>query len=296
MSLPNFMFIGAAKSATTTFFDMLKSHDQIFTPKFKEPHFFNIDENYLKGIDWYKKTYFSSVNSEKVILEFTPTYFYFSECAERIFKSLGSDIKFVVILRNPVERAFSHYNHSLRDGHEDFSFAEALKLENSRLRRYKNEKNYLDLMRHSYISQGLYYKMFLAYLKYFDLNNFLIINFNAEVVENIDITIKKLSDFFEIDLSSIDLNIHSNKSGKAKSKMITDLTLKNNFLRKILKLIIPHKNRQIIRNRIKNYNKDEYEYTPLSKEEMNLYYKSYFSDDVLKLEQLVGKKMNWNIL
>ena len=58
MSLPNFMFIGAAKSATTTFFDMLKSHDEIFTPQFKEPHFFNIDENYLKGIDWYQKNIF----------------------------------------------------------------------------------------------------------------------------------------------------------------------------------------------------------------------------------------------
>tara|TARA_B100000965_G_scaffold367681_1_gene353810 strand:+ start:1274 stop:2164 length:891 start_codon:yes stop_codon:yes gene_type:complete len=296
MSLPNYMFIGAAKSATTTFFDMLKNHSEIFTPHFKEPHFFNIEENYLKGIDWYKKTYFSSVNSEKVILEFTPTYFYFSECAERIYKSLGSEVKFVVILRNPVDRAYSHYNHSLRDGHEGLSFEQAIKLENSRLKKYKYENNLLDIMRHSYISQGLYHKMLSAYLKYFDFNNFLIINFNSEVVQNIDVAVKKLSDFFEIDLSTIDLNIHSNKSGKAKSKIIKDLTLKNNFLRKILKFIIPQKNRQIIRNRIKNYNKDEYKYTPLSEEEKNLYYNSYFSDDILKLEQLVGKKMNWNSL
>ena len=294
MSLPNFMFIGAAKSATTTFFDMLKSHDQIFTPQFKEPHFFNIDENYLKGIDWYQKTYFNTVDSEKVILEFTPTYFYFTKCAERIYKSLGSEVKFVVILRNPVDRAYSHYNHSLRDGHEDLSFDQALKLENSRLKKFKNENKSLDMMRYSYISQGLYYKMFSAYLKYFDFSNFLVINFNSEVERNLDATVKKMSDFFEIDLSNINLDIHSNKSGKAKSKFVQELTLKNNFFRKFLKFIVPQKNRQIIRNRIKNFNKDVYKYTPLSNEEKNLYYKMYFSEDVFKLEKLLGEKMNWN--
>ena len=64
MSLPNYLFIGAAKSATTTFFDILKKHEDIFVPKFKEPHFFNIDENYFKGLDWYKKTYFKDINNE----------------------------------------------------------------------------------------------------------------------------------------------------------------------------------------------------------------------------------------
>ena len=69
MSLPNYLFIGAAKSATTTFFDILKKHEDIFVPKFKEPHFFNIDENYFKGIDWYKKTYFTDIYNESIIID-----------------------------------------------------------------------------------------------------------------------------------------------------------------------------------------------------------------------------------
>ena len=56
MSLPNYMFLGAAKSATTTYYDILKNHNEVFVPKFKEPHFFNFDKNFSKGIDWYSQT------------------------------------------------------------------------------------------------------------------------------------------------------------------------------------------------------------------------------------------------
>ena len=188
MSLPNYMFIGAAKSATTTFFDILKKHEDIFVPKFKEPHFFNIDENYFKGIDWYKKTYFTDINNESVIVDFTPTYLYYKLCAERIFDSLGPNVKFVIILRNPVDRAYSHYNHSKRDGHEVSSFENAVKLENERIEKFRDKNDFLSELRCSYISQGLYFEMISAYLKYFDLNNFFIINFESEVVQTLDQT------------------------------------------------------------------------------------------------------------
>ena len=64
MSLPNYMFLGAAKSATTTYYDILKNHNEVFVPKFKEPHFFNFDKNFSKGIDWYSQTYFGNVSEE----------------------------------------------------------------------------------------------------------------------------------------------------------------------------------------------------------------------------------------
>ena len=53
MSLPNFMCIGAAKSGTTSLYDILKQHSDIFVPSFKEPHFFDIPSAYKNGISWY---------------------------------------------------------------------------------------------------------------------------------------------------------------------------------------------------------------------------------------------------
>ena len=137
MSLPNYMFLGAAKSATTTYYDILKNHNEVFVPKFKEPHFFNFDNNFYKGIDWYSQTYFGNVSGEKAIIDFTPTYLYSNLCAERIFNCLGPKMKFVVILRNPVDRAYSHYNHSVRDGHEEKSFIDAINLEAKRIDKFK---------------------------------------------------------------------------------------------------------------------------------------------------------------
>ena len=294
MSLPNYMFIGAAKSATTTFFDILKKHEDIFVPKFKEPHFFNIDENYLKGLDWYKKTYFKDINNESIIIDFTPTYLYYKLCAERIFDSLGPNVKFVIILRNPVDRAYSHYNHSKRDGHEVSSFEDAVKLENERIEKFRDKNDFLSELRCSYISQGLYFEMISAYLKYFDLNNFLIINFESEVVQNLDQTLLKLSKFLKLDLSNLDYEIHSNKSGKPKYKLLQKIITNNNLFRKILKILVPQKQRQIIRNKIKNFNKEDFVYLQLSEEKRRQLFEKYFRKDIMKLENLIGKKMNWN--
>ena len=294
MSLPNYLFIGAAKSATTTFFDILKKHEDIFVPKFKEPHFFNIDENYLKGLDWYKKTYFKDINNESIIIDFTPTYLYYKLCAERIFDSLGPNVKFVIILRNPVDRAYSHYNHSKRDGHEVSSFEDAIKLENERIEKFRDKNDFLSELRCSYISQGLYFEMISAYLKYFDLNNFFIINFESEVVQNLDQTFLKLSKFLKIDLSNLDYEIHSNKSGKPKYKLLQNIITNNNLFRKILKILVPQKQRQIIRNKIKNFNKEDFVYLQLSEEKRRQLFEKYFRKDIMKLENLIGKKMNWH--
>ena len=294
MSLPNYLFIGAAKSATTTFFDILKKHEDIFVPKFKEPHFFNIDENYLKGLDWYKKTYFKDINNESIIIDFTPTYLYYKLCAERIFDSLGPNVKFIIILRNPVDRAYSHYNHSKRDGHEVSSFEDAIKLENERIEKFRDKNDFLSELRCSYISQGLYFEMISAYLKYFELNNFFIINFESEVVQNLDQTLLKLSKFLKLDLSNLDYEIHSNKSGKPKYKLLQNIITNNNLFRKILKMIVPQKQRQIIRNKIKNFNKEDFVYLQLSEEKRRQLFEKYFRKDIMKLENLIGKKMNWH--
>jgi len=296
MSLPNYMFLGAAKSATTTYYDILKNHKEVFVPKFKEPHFFNFDKNFSKGIDWYSQTYFGNVSKEKAIIDFTPTYLYSNLCAERIFNCLGPKMKFVVILRNPVDRAYSHYNHSVRDGHEEKSFIDAINLEPKRIDKFKKNNDFLSELRCSYISQGLYFNMLNSYLKYYSINDFLIINFDEEVIKNINKTKTKLSDFLNIDLTDLDFNVHSNKSAKSKNKLIQTLINKDNILRKVLKFFVPQMSRQILRNRIKNLNKKEFNYNLISDKKRKIIYDKYFSDDIKKLEEIIGRKMNWNNL
>ena len=181
MSLPNFMCIGAAKSGTTTLYDILKQHPEIFIPAFKEPHFFDIPENYNNGIEWYEKNYFRNIN-KKIIADFTPSYFFEKQVPKRIFNDLGEDMKFVILLRHPVDRAYSHYLHSVRDKNEYVSFEEALRKEDNRIDKFIKNKDYLSYLRNSYYHQGLYGEMIERYLQYFSLDNFLFIQFENEFI------------------------------------------------------------------------------------------------------------------
>jgi hypothetical protein len=291
---PNYILLGASKSATTTIYDVLRQNLNVFAPQFKEPHFFNIDDNYEKGLSWYLNTYYKNSIDSKVVVDFTPTYLYSKKSAERIFHSLGRDVKFIIILRDPVDRAFSHYLHSKRDGHEKESFESAIKLEQKRLSEYMLDNDFIAELRFSYISQGLYYKMLMTYLKFYDLNDFLIINFDKEISNNMHSALDRVSEFLDIDINSELSDIHSNKSGVSKSKSLNNLILKENVLRKFVKKIIPYNIRQVIKNKIRNFNKEDINYAPLNPDLKSELFDMYFKEDVSNLENLLNQKMDWN--
>ena len=293
MSLPNFICLGAAKSGTTTLYDILRQHPDIYVPSFKEPHFFDIPENFFNGVHWYEKTYFQKANN-KIISDFTPSYFFDINAPKRIFETLGGDMKFVVIIRNPVDRAYSHYLHSKRDFHETLDFEEALTLETSRLKQYQDQADYLSYLRHSYVQQGLYSKMLQRYLKYFSLDNFLFISFEDEFLERRDLVIKRILEFLEVD-STILLNvdIRSNPASKERSKILKRIMKKTGWWRVFIKRIIPSlKIRQIIRNNIQRANISISTPPRLGQLERQRVYNSYFRDDIHNLEEILDRDLS----
>ena len=293
MSLPNFMCLGAAKSGTTTLYDILRQHPAVYIPSFKEPHFFDIPENYKNGINWYEKNYFKSAN-KKIVADFTPSYFFDKEAPKRIFESLGGKVKFVVILRNPVDRAYSHYLHSKRDDHEDLEFKEALMNESLRLRKYEENGDYLSYLRQSYVSQGLYSDMLERYLEYFSLDNFLFIQFEEEFIKHREETIIKILNFLEIDNFDLKIDIKSNPASKEKSKTLKRIMKKRGWWRKTLKLLVPSiQLRQIIRNKIQRANIIEIKVDKLSDELKREIYRNYFSEQIDSFHKTSNKKISW---
>ncbi|MBT6699178.1 MAG: hypothetical protein HOA49_00165 [Flavobacteriales bacterium] len=294
MTLPNFMCLGAAKSGTTTLYDILRQHPDIYIPAFKEPHFFDIPENYKNGIEWYKRNYFRNAN-KKIIADFTPSYFFEKEAPKRIFKNLGRDMKFLVVFRNPVDRAYSHYLHSKRDDHESENFEKSLELEVSRLKKHENQSDYLSYLRHSYVHQGLYAQMIDRYLQYFSLDNFLFIHFDDELLQERELTIKRILEFLEIDSSVLlRTDIRSNPSSQEKSKPLKKLMNKRGWWRDVIKFMIPSVQlRQIIRNRIQRINITEFKAQQLSQEVKLHLLEKYFRKDISDLEKTLNKKMNW---
>ena len=288
MSLPNFMCIGASKSGTTSLYDILKQHSNIFLPTFKEPHFFDISPVYEHGISWYDKTYFSGVKKEKCIGDFTPTYLFDKYAPERILSSLGKNVKFIIILRNPVDRAYSHYLHSKRDLHEHLSFEDALK------KKVYENNNYLTYLRTSYVEQGKYADMLQRYFALFSKDNFLILHFEEDFVAAREETMVKVFKFLKLKEEDIDFNIRSNKASKAKFIWLKSLMQKTGWWRQIIKYIFPSlKIRQIIKNRIQRLNITPFTPPKLSDEERKNIINHYFCKDIKTVEGLLGREMNW---
>jgi len=183
--LPDFIIIGVQKGGTTSLFMYLMEHPNIFPPldeegrrKFKEISFF--DKNYKKGILWYKSHFPSILNKffinqicrKKFITgEGSPTYLFNNDVPRRIFQ-INSNTKFIVLLRNPVERAFSHYSYEVDQKMENLTFEEAIKMEEKRLQNPNPNNKIL----YPYLSAGLYENQLQEWFKLFPKDQFLIVD------------------------------------------------------------------------------------------------------------------------
>ena len=295
MRAANLFCIGCPKSGTTTLFKILCQHSQIHTPKFKEPFFFN-NSNYHNGIDWYANTYYDDIKNEKWILDFTPSYLYSDEALFRINEySKGKDLKFIVMLRNPVERAYSHYLHTLRDGLEDLDFNDAIQAESERLLNYEN--NLLSQLKYSYIYQSLYHKHLSKYFESFGRNNFFVINYDSQFLDKSEfkLMISDLQNFLEIKIENLNIEIKENFASESRSKILQTLVNSNGLHKRLARLLFKSKlNRQILINKFRKLNEKKMVKKDLEAEFKKNLYDKYFHTDVLKLESLLEKKLNWN--
>ena len=122
-TLPDFLGIGAQRAGTSSIFACLREHPEVYTPTIKELHFF--DGHYDKGMAWYKE-FFVERTDETIAGEFSPNYLNHPDAIPRIAADLPS-AKLIVMLRDPVERAWSAYKLFRSQGYfANQSFEEAM--------------------------------------------------------------------------------------------------------------------------------------------------------------------------
>jgi Sulfotransferase domain len=128
--LPDFLILGAQKAGTTALYAYLRWHPQITGPSFKEVSFF--DRHHVRGERWYR-AHLPARPSGKIVGEASPSYLFHPLAHERVAQMLPS-ARLIVLLRNPVDRAFSHYQHEVALGREPLSFEDAIDREDERMR------------------------------------------------------------------------------------------------------------------------------------------------------------------
>ena len=175
MTLPDFLGVGTQKGGTTYLYELLKRHPQVFLAEPKEQHFFSL--HWQRGADWYRRQFASAAESQ-ICGEITPYYLFHPEAPARI-QSLLPNVKLIVLLRDPVERALSQYFHSRRLGLDHLDSEEAFAAETSRLMNsaetLKQGLPHISHQQHSYLSRSRYEEQLTCFDQYFTPDQILLL-------------------------------------------------------------------------------------------------------------------------
>ncbi len=174
--LPNFLCIGAQKCGTTSLWKILSAHPDVFLASPRETQFFHDDLQFADGIQCYEYRYFSGWRGQPAVGEKCPEYLYVPGVARRIHDTLGPDVRFLVTIRSPAQRAFSHYRHNLTALRELRSFEEALEDEAGNLAAGRCVPAPF-----GYLGRGRYAEQLQRFLEYFDRDQFLIVDFDTDI-------------------------------------------------------------------------------------------------------------------
>lgn len=286
---PDFLVVGAAKSGTTSLFNYLNQHPDIYIPKVKECRFFSQlpkDFNGM-GAEFFpnsgitdEKEYFGlfEEHEEKVCGDISNDYlYYYEESIENIKKYLGDEVKIIIILRNPIDRAYSNYIHAIRDNWEDLTFEEAIIREPYRIKQHWGWP-------YHYVNVGFYFKQVKAYLEYFknikiylyddlkDINEFMCDMFRFLEVE--PMRIENSKEVF-------------NASGRPKNQLIHKFVNNESRFKEAIKplfrKILPRNTLEVIKAR----NLKKVAIQPQTR----FYLQGVYRDDITHLSKLIGRDL-----
>src|SRR6266705_4808157 len=129
----DFILAGAQKSGSTALYYFLSKHSNITMGDQQEMHFFDDEEMFVAPVDYEQlHKHYPLLASSTIAGDFTPSYIYHQSASERIW-NYNPKIKLLVLLRNPVERAFAHWNMQRFKGREPLDFFDAVKEEKTRI-------------------------------------------------------------------------------------------------------------------------------------------------------------------
>jgi len=306
MAEPNFFVVGAAKSGTTSLYYYLKQHPEVYMSPIKETNFFSTDIDPDNFSRLYKKLYkskkldlekytsssmdklvwgayvrewehyvrlFQSAQNEKAIGEVSNSYLYSKVAASNIYNNFPN-AKIVMILRNPVQRAFSHYLANIRDGKARRSLIEEIELDNNRRKKGWGVSAL-------YIELGMYYEQVKRYLDLFPRKNVRIILYD-EYMKNTSMVMEDLFSFLNISRNvKIDFTKRYNAARIPKNKNVIYLVTQMNLKRAVFHLIP-----EAYKKRVKDLFFSRVEKPELEKNEKDFLIRIY-KEDITKLERLI---------
>jgi hypothetical protein len=294
MTMPNFLVIGAARSGTTALYRYLRQHPQIYTSSIKEPRFFAYEgdempqggpgrQRIITDLAAYRAL-FEGVSDEKAIGEMSPLYLYSRVAPQRIKQHIP-DVKLIAVLRNPVERAYSHFLLNVRNDREPIGdFGQALLEEETRIR---------DGWRANwhYKARGFYYTQLRRYFELFEKEQIRVYLYQDLSADPLGL-LRDLFTFLGIDEGFVpDLSFRPNVSGIPRSRALRVVFDKLGATGVFLDPLLPkglRRNLVVVFNQLKGRNLVK---PPLASNVRRQLTQAY-REDILALQGLIGRDLS----
>ncbi len=292
LKLPDFLIVGTARGGTTSLFYYLDQHPGIYFPSQKEPFFFNYmgqstekigDPDFQDAIvsrvpDYL--TLFEKAGDHQIFGEGSTTYLYDHKTVipniKKLYGSGYKDLKIVAVLRNPTQRAFSHYMYFIRRNKENLSFSEALQPEIIKQRLKLN-------LTYDYFGFGLYYEQIKAYKEAFPLFN---VCFIEDMKTDTEAFMNDMFAFLGLDPVAVDTDFVANPSGYPKnlfSKLFLKIYSRSKLLRHVAGTLFP----KGIKHRVLGKLLKKGTLDPAIRDSLI----DAFTDDIVRLGELLGRDL-----
>lgn len=295
----NLFIVGAAKAGTTSLYNYLSQHSQVFFPLVKEPNYYSRAEAhnpnayvkpragkfYHNKIIKDEKVYYSlfqETQNFKVVGDASPSYLWDTESAQKIHNDFPN-AKIIILLRDPVQRAYSQFLMDLKDGNQsETDFLKALNED-------KNSESNIWGKSHLYEELGLYYKQVKQYIDVFSMDQVKIIIYE-DFINNTREVLSDILRFLNLnvqELATIDFNKTYNPYTEPKNvfaKQILQIKNKLGFIKRLVPSFI------------KNYLNEKVLFKTGTKPKLSIESKAYLNyiylDDIDKLEKLINKDLS----
>lgn len=293
--LPDFIIPGAAKSGTTTLYQLLSQHpDLFFPPSRKEPFYFSFggekpnysDQQFNSIPIWETDKYlelFDTATESQLCGEASTSYLYTYEKSLNLLNSFYGEglksLKAMVILRNPVDRAYSHYTYLIRNGFENRSFEEAISKEG--IEEWKKKRWGFD-----YLAYGEYAAQVAAFKEGIPQTKVWLLEDLKKGSETTD----AMLDFLGVSPMKFDNSMKANPSGIPKNKGLVNLLRKNPLARQIGKALPTNLQSKLKSQRDKLMSKllIKEPINPETRQKLTV----HFRKDIEKLQDLIDRDLS----
>jgi hypothetical protein len=293
MKLPNFLGIGVEKAGTTSIYNYLKQHPQVYMSPVKETNFLERDWEHVDDetkrrkkdrIDTFEKysQLFNKVTDEIAIGEISPNYlFHYQSSSERILRYVPQ-AKLIAILRDPADRAYSDYLMHVRDaiGQNVRSLSEQIES--------RSQQSFT-------IRKGFYYEPLKYFFDKFGADQIRVYLYD-DLCQDAIALIQDMYQFIEVDNTFVpDVTIRNQVAQVPKVNTLNTLLKRQNPVRSVaasvLRLVLPLSARQTIRSALINLNSQDKNQMSFSPEDRSKLIELY-REDILKLQDLLQRDLS----